>query len=157
MHPGVKSIFVGVERTVKPIAERVGLPSRTVRYYDHIGLVCPEERSAAGYRLYGPVEEGKLRFVRQAKMLGFSLEEIRHLLDAAERGCCGEVMPEVRRLLDDKVAAIDAQVTELSVFRARLLAYREGSDGGSCGCGESHGAFCGCLDDAPLIQIEQRR
>ena len=144
-----------MERTVKPIAERVGLPSRTVRYYDTIGLVRPA-RSEAGYRVYGPIEEGKLRFVRQAKALGFSLEEIGRLMEAAERGCCGEVMPEVRRLLDDKVAAIDAQVAELSAFRARLLAYRDGGDG-SCGCGESHGAFCGCLDDAPLIQIEQRR
>jgi DNA-binding transcriptional MerR regulator len=144
-----------MERTVKPIADRVGLPSRTVRYYDHIGLVSPE-RSTAGYRLYGPVEEGKLRFVRQAKALGFSLEDIRHLLEAAERGCCGEVMPEVRRLLDDKVAAIDAQMSELSAFRTRLLAYRD-DPGGGCGCGDGHGAFCGCLDDAPLIQIEQRR
>jgi DNA-binding transcriptional MerR regulator len=144
-----------MERTVKPIADRVGLPSRTVRYYDHIGLVSPE-RSTAGYRLYGPVEEGKLRFVRQAKALGFSLEDTRHLLEAAERGCCGEVMPEVRRLLDDKVAAIDTQMSELTAFRARLLAYRDGPEGG-CGCGDGHGAFCGCLDDAPLIQIEQRR
>jgi DNA-binding transcriptional MerR regulator len=155
LHPGVKTIFVDVQRTVKPIAERVGLPTRTVRYYDSIGLVRPE-RSAAGYRLYGPVEEGKLRFVRRAKALGFSLEEIGHLLDAAEHGCCGEVMPEVRRLLDDKVAAIDGQVAELSAFRARLVAYRDGA-GAGCGCGVDNGAFCGCLEDAPLIQIEQRR
>jgi DNA-binding transcriptional MerR regulator len=144
-----------VERTVKPIAARVGLPSRTVRYYDRIGLVSPD-RSEAGYRLYGPEEEGKLRFVRQAKTLGFSLEEIRHLLDAAERGCCGEVMPEVRRLLDDKIAAIDAQMADLARFRSRLMAYREGP-GDGCGCGNGGGAFCGCLDGASLIQIEQRR
>jgi DNA-binding transcriptional MerR regulator len=43
-----------MERTVKPIADRVALPSRTVRYCDHIGLVSPE-RSTAAYRLYGPV------------------------------------------------------------------------------------------------------
>lgn len=54
-------------RIVKQVAEAVGLPSRTVRYYDRIGLVSPAERSEAGYRLYGAEDEGKLRFVRQAK------------------------------------------------------------------------------------------
>ncbi len=140
--------------TVKEIAERVGLPSRTVRYYDRIGLVCPD-RTSAGYRLYGPEEEGKLRFVRQAKALGFSLDDIQHLIEAAERGCCGAVIPEVERLLDEKLAAIDAQMVELAAFRERLVDYRAGG-GSACGC-NGHGAFCGCLNDVPLIQIEPRR
>ena len=152
-----------MERTVKQIAERVGLPSRTVRYYDRIGLVSPAERTEAGYRLYGSAEEGKLRFVRQAKGLGLSLEEIRELIAAAERGSCGEVVPELDRLLDDKVAEIDGQIAELRSFRERLVAYRAGR-GSGCGC-DGHGAFCGChgdgefcgcLDGAPLIQIETK-
>lgn len=133
-----------VAHTVKETAARVGLPSRTLRYYDRIGLVCPP-RTAAGYRVYGPEEEGRLRFVRQAKTLGFSLEEIRELLAVAERGCCSEVVPEVERLLGEKIAAIDAQVVELGVFRERLVAFRAGGSG--CGC-TGHDAFCGCLNDA---------
>lgn len=136
-------------------ARRVGLPGTTVRYYDAIGLVSPGERTEAGYRLYGPEEEGRLRFVRQAKGLGFSLDEIRGLIEAAERGCCGEVVPELRRLLDDKIAEIDERIVELRGFRERLVAYREGKQGG-CGC-TGHGAFCGCLTDVPLIQIEHGR
>ncbi|MDQ3587028.1 MAG: MerR family transcriptional regulator [Actinomycetota bacterium] len=130
--------------TVKDTAARVGLPSRTLRYYDRIGLVCPP-RTAAGYRVYGPEEEDRLRFVRRAKTLGFSLEEIRELIAVAERGCCSEVVPEVERLLDEKIDAIDAQVAELGAFRERLVAFRAGG-GSGCGC-SGHGAFCRCLDD----------
>ena len=139
-------------QTVKQVAERVGLPSRTVRYYDSIGLVSPGERSAAGYRLYGPEDVGKLQFVRQAKGLGLSLAEIRGLIDAAEEGCCGGVMPELQRLLDAKVSEVDEKIAELQAFRGRLAAYRAGT-GSGCGC-SGHGAFCECLDEAPLLQIQ---
>jgi DNA-binding transcriptional MerR regulator len=138
--------------TVKQVADRIGLPSRTIRYYDSIGLVSPGERSGAGYRLYGPEDEGKLQFVRQAKSLGFSLAEIRGLITAAERGCCGEVIPELERLLDAKVAEIDGRIADLHSFRQRLVAYRAGT-GSGCGC-TGHGAFCECLTGAPLLQIE---
>ncbi len=131
--------------SVKDTAARVGLPSRTLRYYDRIGLVCPP-RTASGYRAYGPEEEGRLLFVRQAKALGFGLEEIRELIAVAERGCCSEVVPEVQRLLDEKIAAIETQVTELGAFRERLVAFRTGR---GSGCGRTgHGSFCGCLSDA---------
>ncbi len=132
--------------TVKQVAERVGLPSRTVRYYDHIGLVRADDRSATGYRLYGAEEAGRLLFVRHAKRLGLSLEEIRALMAAAEDGCDATV-PELERLLEQKVAEIDARIAELSALRDRLSSYRAGNheaDGRRC-----HGAFCGCLDDVP--------
>ncbi len=116
---------MSVTHTVKDTAARVGLPSRTLRYYDRIGLVCPP-RTAAGYRVYGPEEESRLRFVRQAKALGFSLAEIRDLIAITERGCRSKAVPEVERLLDEKIAAIDEQVVELGVFRERLVAFRAG-------------------------------
>ena len=133
--------------TVKQVAERVGIPSRTVRYYDRIGLVRADERSAAGYRLYGPEEEGRLLFIRHAKRLGFSLDEIRGLLAAAEGGC-GSTVPQLERLLEQKVEEIDARIAELSAFRERLVHYRAGKRLPERGCC-SHGAFCGCLDDVP--------
>ncbi|HVF34485.1 MAG TPA: MerR family DNA-binding protein [Candidatus Saccharimonadia bacterium] len=133
--------------TVKQVAERVGMPSRTVRYYDRIGLVRAEERSSAGYRLYDDEQEGRLRFVLRAKRLGFSLDDIRALLAAAEGGC-GATVPELHRLLGQKVADIDAQIAELTSFRERLIAYRDDKRASQHSCC-SHGAFCGCLDDVP--------
>ena len=135
--------------TVKEIADRVGLPSRTVRYYDRIGLVRADERSAAGYRLYSVEDEGRLQFVRRAKRLGFSLNDIRGLLAAAEAGC-GATGPELERLLERKVAEIDAKIIELGAFRDRLVAYRAGRrlSEPRCGC-SAGGEFCRCLDDVP--------
>jgi DNA-binding transcriptional MerR regulator len=133
--------------TVKQVAERVGLPSRTVRYYDHIGLVRADERSATGYRLYGAEEAARLVFVQRAKRLGFSLDEIRGLMSAAEGGC-GATVPELERLLEQKVEEIDARIAELKALRSRLADFRAGTpapDGRRC----RDGAFCGCLDDVP--------
>ena len=145
-----------MEGTVKQVADRVGLPERTVRYYDHINLVSPQRRSGAGYRLYGPEEEGKLRFVRQAKSLGLSLDDIRTLIAAAERGCCGEVVPELDRLLEQRIDELDAQLRALAAFRDRLVAFRAGH-GSRCGC-DGHGAFCGCLNGASTArQLDTKR
>jgi MerR family copper efflux transcriptional regulator len=134
--------------TVKQVAERVGMPSRTVRYYDRIGLVQADDRSEAGYRLYGAEEEGRLLFVRRAKRLGFSLDEIRGLMAAAESGG-GATVPELERLLDQKIDEIDARMAELSAFRDRLIEYRAGKQLSEAGCHCGNGAFCGCLDDVP--------
>ncbi len=133
--------------TVKQVADRVGMPSRTVRYYDRIGLVRADDRSAAGYRLYGAEDEGRLLFVRRAKRLGLSLDEIRGLMDAALGGC-GATVPELDRLLEQKIDEIDARIAELIAFRDRLAEYRAAkrvAPRDRCG----HGAFCGCLDDVP--------
>ena len=134
--------------TVKQVADRVGMPSRTIRYYDRIGLVRADDRSDAGYRIYGVEEEGRLLFVQRAKRLGFSLDEIRSLLAAAESGP-GATVPELERLLDQKIDEIDARMAELSAFRARLIDYRAGKRLSENECSRSRGAFCRCLDDVP--------
>ncbi|MDQ3631311.1 MAG: MerR family DNA-binding protein [Actinomycetota bacterium] len=141
-----------MQRTVKQVAAAVGFPSRTVRYYDRIGLVSPSERSQAGYRLYDAHDEGKLSFVRHAKALGLSLQEIRELIVAAESGC-GQVVPELNRLLLDKIDEIDQRIGELQTFRQHLVDYAGGKAAG-CRCG-SPGAFCGCLNDVPLPRTDQ--
>ena len=116
--------YVRMTRRVKDTAASVGLSSRTLRYYDTIGLVRPP-RTPTGHRRYGPDEEGRLRLVRRAKALGFSLDEIRDLLAVAERDCRSKIVPEVERLLDDRIAAIDAQLAELGAFHEQLVALRE--------------------------------
>jgi len=143
---------MSVTHTVKDAAARVGLPSRTLRYYDRIGLVSPP-RTASGYRVYGPGEEARLRFVRQARALGFSLDEIRELIAVVERGKSAQGVPQIERMLEQKVAAIDVQVTELGAFRERLLALRTG---GACGRSD-HDAFCGCMNSAPSAVGDSRQ
>jgi DNA-binding transcriptional MerR regulator len=67
------------------LARQTGLSIKTIRYYESRGLLEQLPRTEGGYRLYGPEEIARLRFVQRAKLLGLTLEEIRELVDLAAR------------------------------------------------------------------------
>lgn len=66
--------------SIGQLATRAGVNIDTVRYYERDGLLSPAGRLASGYRRYGEAELKRLRFIRRAKVLGFTLEDIRSLL-----------------------------------------------------------------------------
>ena len=66
------------------VAERTELSVRTVRHYDDVGLIVPSARSAGGFRLYTEADIARLLLVRRMKPLGFTLEEMRELLEAVD-------------------------------------------------------------------------
>src|SRR3546814_18121464 len=66
--------------TIGAVARRVGVAIDTIRYYEREGLLPEPQRRASGYRSYGEGAVTQLRFIRRAKDLGFTLEEIRELL-----------------------------------------------------------------------------
>jgi MerR family transcriptional regulator, copper efflux regulator len=66
------------------VAERVGLSLRTVRYYEEMGLITPEQRTDGGFRLYTEENIHRLQLIMQMKPLGFSVEEMRELLEARD-------------------------------------------------------------------------
>lgn len=66
-------------------AERVGLSLRTVRYYEEVGLVTPTDRTSGGFRLYTDDDIERLALAKDLKPLGFSLDEMRELLDVLGR------------------------------------------------------------------------
>lgn len=78
------------------VASRVGLSLRTVRYYEEVGLVEPSARTPGGFRLYTQDDIARLELVKQMKPLGFSLDEMRDLLEVRERLRSGEVTGEER-------------------------------------------------------------
>ncbi|MGE3445874.1 MAG: MerR family transcriptional regulator [Acidimicrobiia bacterium] len=68
-------------RQIGDVAADVGLSVKTLRYYDEVGLVAPSARSAGGFRLYTSDDVDRLRLVKHMKPLGFTLEQMRTLLD----------------------------------------------------------------------------
>ncbi len=66
------------------VAERAGLSLRTVRYYEEMALVSPETRTEGGFRLYSDAQVDRLLLIKRMKPLGFSVQEMRELLDARE-------------------------------------------------------------------------
>ena len=100
--------------TVGQVAEQFGVTVRTLHHYDQIGLLCPSERSDAGYRLYTEADIARLQHVVVYRRLGFPLEQIAELLDAGSPDAVADHLRRQRaqvmsRLeeMSDLVTAID--------------------------------------------------
>jgi MerR family mercuric resistance operon transcriptional regulator len=85
------------------LASRSGCNIETIRYYEKVGMLPDPPRSAAGYRLYRDHHVARLRFILRARELGFSLEDIRGLLQLVDGGTqtCAEVKARTERHLAD--------------------------------------------------------
>ena len=81
------------ERTIGQFVKVVTVNVQTVRYYERLHLLSPASRASSGYRLSGPEEERRLRFIKNAQALGFTLREIAELLNlrVSSRARCGDV------------------------------------------------------------------
>ncbi len=105
--------------TVGQLARAAGVNPQTVRYYERRGLLPEPPRTPAGYRLYPPEAVIRLRFIKQAQELGFSLEEIRDLLALRVDGTTS--CPEVQRRTQAKIQQLDARIRRLQAMRAALV------------------------------------
>lgn len=98
-------------------ARRSGLPAKTIRYYEDIGLISPA-RAGNGYRDYTGEDVHRLAFLRRARGLGFSIEDCRQLM-ALYRDK-SRASHDVRELAKKHVAGIEEKVRELQAMRATL-------------------------------------
>jgi MerR family transcriptional regulator, Zn(II)-responsive regulator of zntA len=133
------------------LARITGLSIKTIRYYESRGLLEQPPRTEGGYRLYGPEEVARLRFVQRAKLLGLTLEEIKELVELAVRCNEGEIVPRLEEVLETKLKETERKMAELSAFRQNLLYYRKRAAALSGGvlsidryCEDV--SFCGCLE-----------
>jgi len=97
--------------TIGKLAQHVAVSADTVRYYEKAGLLLPARKTDAGYRLYDEDAVRRLRFIRQAQQCGFSLIEIRELLDlkSSDAACCKDVRSvavEKKLQLEHKIRAL---------------------------------------------------
>ncbi|NEX91571.1 Cu(I)-responsive transcriptional regulator [Caulobacter sp. 17J65-9] len=95
-----------------------GVSTKMIRYYESIGLVRPADRTDSNYRSFGPREVNELRFIRRARNLGFSVEEIGKLLSLwrdRERPS-----REVKAIAQSHVADLDARIAEMQAMADTL-------------------------------------
>ncbi|WP_090451190.1 heavy metal-responsive transcriptional regulator [Dyella sp. OK004] len=104
--------------TIGAVAKRVGVAIDTIRYYEREGLLPEPERRASGYRSYDEGAVRQLRFIRRAKDLGFTLEEIRDLLALSADRHRG--VKAVKKRAQERLAAIDERIAELTRVRNGL-------------------------------------
>ena len=106
------------------VAERSGLPPKTIRYYEDIGLICPQ-RSENGYRAFRETDLHKLAFLGRARALGFSIEDCRTLLGLYEDET--RESAQVKAIAAEHLSAIDGKIAQLQAMRETLfLVYVEG-------------------------------
>lgn len=122
------------EYTISELARSVGVPTTTLRYYERIGLLEPEDRSQGNYRLYSDESLRRLKFIRAAQAIGFTLGDVKTLLDRGdeERPSCAAV----QSLIAERLAEIDHRLKDLRhvqrVLKAALAKCRESERAGSC-------------------------
>ena len=98
-------------------AERSGLPAKTIRYYEDIGLLKPD-RAGNGYRDYSTADVHRLRFLQRARSLGFSVEECRQLLSLY--GDTHRESADVKAIATAKLDDIDRKIRELTGLKEML-------------------------------------
>ncbi len=124
--------------TIGKLAKRAGVTIDTVRFYERCGLVAEPERTASNYRIYSATEVARLQFIKKAKSLGFSLNEIKDLLIL--RHTPEATKAEVKSRVEGKIRAVKAKIIDLSHILEDLEKLNQSCSG--------HGS----ADDCPILE-----
>lgn len=130
------------------VARSAGVNVQTLRYYERRGLVVPALRRHSGQREYVASDVDRVRTIKAAQTLGFSLDEIHDLFDLSEhrRGT-----GDLRRMAQAKLAEIDGRIARLQAMRGRLLDVLDAR------CDSLTDCSCGLGCPLPPIELERRR
>ena len=126
------------------VSKRSGIGVEALRFYEKSGLLDKPSRTYGGYRVYGEDVLERLAFIRQAQALGFSLDEIRRIVEDARKGQspCDEVREIVRRRMDE----LDGRLRELQKYRKELKQTLDEWDK----VGRAPGHICGLIEGSDI-------
>lgn len=120
--------------TISQLAKAVGVPTTTLRYYERVGLLEPEDRSQGNYRLYTEESLRRLQFIRAAQATGFTLDDVKELMSVQ-----GDKTPscqDVQMLIEERLADIEQRLKDLRhvqrVLKSALEKCRETEQAGCC-------------------------
>ena len=133
------------------VSKRSGIGIEALRFYEKSGLLDRPSRTYSGHRVYGEEVLERLAFIKQAQALGFSLDEIRRIIDDARKGKspCDEVREIVRR----RMAELDERLRGLHRYRKELKATLEEWDE----VGRAPGHICGLIEGSHVGHANHHR
>jgi DNA-binding transcriptional MerR regulator len=105
-------------KQIGAVAKESGIPIKTIRYYDELGLLKTFGRTEGGYRLFNSNVFARLKFIKRAQTLGLTLLEIKEFLDVHDQG----TLPceHIKVKLEDKLLAIELQIQQLQILKQEL-------------------------------------
>ena len=115
------------ELTIGSLADEAGVNVETIRYYQRRGLMPEPDKPAQGYRRYDATTVKRVRFIKRAQALGFTLEEIGGLLKLDEAHACAET----RELASHKLQTIETKLADLVAMRKALMTLLRQCDAGA--------------------------
>ena len=122
------------------VSKRSGIGIEALRFYEKSGLLDSPARTESGYRVYGEEVLERLSFIKRAQALGFSLDEIRRIVDDARRG--ESPCDEVREIVQRRMTELDERLRELHRYRKELKDTLEEWDK----VGRAPGHVCGLIE-----------
>lgn len=142
MESDKKTVFIGT------LAKNAGVSVDTIRYYEKIGLLPVADRTQSGYRTYGPLARNRLIFIQKAQKLGFSLDEIKRVLD--QRGTGELPCDAVIAMAQTRLNAVESQLAELTTLgetlRKHLRKWKRSSNEKACAATQ----FCNLIEEIEL-------
>lgn len=111
-------------------AKQAGVSAKMIRHYEASGLLPPAARTSAGYRQYGEQDIARLGFIRRCRMLGFSIDEIRDLLNLWDDP--NRSAREVKTLALQHLQEVDNKISELNAMRQTLQSMINACSGDDC-------------------------
>lgn len=120
------------------LATESGVSLQAIRYYERQGLLAPTSRTEAGYRIFQSDTARRIRFIKRAQELGFSLTEIKDLLSLRADGNTAQA--EIRKRAETKLFNVALKIRHLQAIQASLTLLTQHCDG------------CGALEDCPILE-----
>ena len=133
------------------LADHLGVTTKSIRFYESIGLMPDPPRTSSGYREYDEADEERLRFIKTAQRLGLSLNEIGEIIAFRDRG--QQPCNYVADLLHREVADLDDRIREMRELRAELKCLAERA---AVGAGDGS-AYCGVIEHVRVAMPGARR
>ncbi len=124
--------------TISEVAKQAGINLQTIRYYERQGLIVPTSRTEAGYRIFSWESVRRIRFIKRAQELGFSLHEIKGLLSL--RIDTHTTQADIRRRAQAKIMDVEQKIRHLQAIHASLLRMAKDCSG------------CGPLKNCPILE-----